>query len=123
MKTTKKDFEIYKTEVHKWIEILSLKDWDLWFIHENLLKKEEMGSCSTSYRGRKATFRLTTHLPRDFSKYGKSIIEIVKNTALHEVLELMLTRLYALAEARDWDESEWEAETHAIINRLQKTLK
>lgn len=115
-RTTQSDFRKFKASVEYWLEQFGLTDWDVAIKHEDL-EENAIGQASWLYRARCATISLS----RAYESPVKD--ESVESTALHEVLELVLARLGGLAGDRTWDESEWEAERHAVIHRLMAVLE
>jgi len=117
-KTTKADFELFKREVHKWINRFSLGDHFLHIRHRNL--DGVVGNLYYSYKDRRATITLSTTINRTDKV---EVSELVKKTAFHEVTELLLIRLNCLAGDRTFDPTELDAETHSIIARLENYLR
>lgn len=117
-KTTKKDFEIFRKEVQKWVGHFGLFEWKVILCHEN---NERLGECLAwcvgNYTGRVGTIGLSVDW-----KDNEVDARRVKKCAFHEVCELMLYPLYVQAQDRAWDKDLWEAESHAVIRRLENTV-
>ena len=117
IKTTKEDFEIFKTECKKWIDYFGLYGWETTYKHE-VFEEEYMADCAFSPHIRAAIIRLNAERPG-----GPNMIESnVKRSAFHEVCELFLGKLTFMAEARFLADGEIEEETHNIIRILENRL-
>jgi len=116
MKTSKAQFNIFKREVEKWVKVLGLTDWYLDIEWENL-DEETFAQCLLNYNGQSAIISLNKE-----SCQVKINTNVIKEAAVHEVLELLLADLGALLEARDFSPDSYEKSTHKVINRLAKVL-
>lgn len=116
-KLTKTDFETFKKECNKWINKLGLHEWDVKYQFVDMNGSD--GRCYTSYIASSATIALSP----SFSNLLIDKKTHIEGTALHEVLEMMLSPLTALVGERSYDEAETEHQTHRIIQRLMKFLK
>ena len=114
VKTTKKDFEIFKKECQKWIEILGLKDWHFWFEHA-----ETGENCIAQYEdepiGRSCVTYFTTGLSEKLS------IHDIKSAAFHEMIELYLNDLRKMAMEK-FSYNEVDKATHRIVRMLEHVL-
>lgn len=113
--TTKEHFKIFKKECAKWIEFFGLKDWEVRYIHEK--DYENLASISFNVSNGNVVFSLSIH-------WGtlKPTIHELKITAFHEVVELLLARLRALARARYVTPEEIIEANHAIIRRMENSV-
>jgi len=109
-KTTKKDFKIFKSECKKWIKKFGLKDWDITYKHEKI---ESLGTTKWHIIDRWVDITLS----KDFGKTESSKYE-VKQTAYHEVIELLLAEFNTLAESRYSTYNQLETARHAIVQRM-----
>ena len=116
MKTTKKDFEIFKTECEKWIEIFGLKGWAIEFYHKDDLK-DSRASCSYDVVSRSASLYLNITWHEDTVSEAN-----IRKSAFHEVCEVMLCNIRCLAETRFISKIEIDEECHAIIRTLENVL-
>ena len=109
---TDKDLEIFKKECLKWIDIFGLRGWRIKY---TLTEKEGIyGSCSTNLTGKTATITLAKFMDKnDYS------IDRIKKTAYHEVCELLLARINALADYRHTTRDELTEEIHNIIRTME----
>jgi len=113
MKTTKAHFKTFKKEAQKWIEILSLIDYDVDFYHEE--GGEELASCSSYPDARCARIDLNATWPDEIEITDRAI----RMAAFHEVCELRFSALCTLAKDRYASEIGIDAEKHAIIRVLE----
>lgn len=109
-KTTAKDFSLFVSTCEEWIEMLGLLNWDVSFSHIQL-GGNIVAQCTTNYRSRRAVLSLS----KSFNDDSRLNIE---ESAIHEVLELFLSSLGAIAADRMWDEAEWDSRVHDIIHTL-----
>ena len=117
-KLTKTDFEDFKKECQQWIDKLGLYDWNVKYEFKQI--KNVSGRCVASYVASTAIIILSPDFIDCPITDKKTHIE---ETALHEVLELVLFPLTILVEDRSYDEGEVTHQTHRIIQRLMKFLK
>ena len=116
IKTTKKDFQIFKKECVKWLQVFGLKGWEIHYSHEKI-KLEWSASCSYNFTGRVATLTLNTERDEDYYN-----TKDIKKDAFHEVCEVFLARISVLAESRYIAETDIKEEAHAIIQTLGNIL-
>ena len=111
---TPKDAEIFAQSVQKWQQVLSLGDWRI----ERGLKpaKQAMASVEFNEGARLATYRLG-----DFGA-EKITPESLDQTALHELLHVLLHDLMTTAQDPKSSQDEIEAQEHRVINLLEKLL-
>ena len=117
MKLTNKDFELFKSECQKWIKKFELSDWNIKFLMEPM--DNTYGMCKANYGASNVIIKIASNFP---SGYNLSKREKIKETALHECLELLLMPVEVLAGDRGWDEVEFTHQTHRIINKLMNIL-
>jgi len=114
-KTTKKDFELFKSECKRWIDVFNLRSWR----NEIGIAKLEgrHGQCEIHYEARLLQVIISDTLP--IENRERFIIE----TAFHEVFEGgVLGRIRFLAEDREFSQIEFDSEIHAIVNRCQHIM-
>ena len=109
-KTSENDFLFFKQECRYWLNVLGLISWSLHLVHENCGKN--LADCSTHYTAQSATIRLNT------SWNIKPTKNSLQESAIHEVLEILLSPLYSRAKSRVWDEEDYEKEHHRIIRTV-----
>ena len=115
VETTPEDFELFQSECERWIEIYGLKHWDVFFRHEEC--EGRFAACGTILKARVATITLA----KEWQKADYTPQEI-KRTAFHEVSELLMAPVNALANHRYVSEDEIEGEIHAVIRTLESVL-
>lgn len=116
MNLTQKHFDFFKAECEKQLERLGLKSWKVYYEFKNL--KDAFGNVHWKYSGRVATITLSTDFPKPFDSLEKQI----KETALHECLEILLASVSALAGDRHYEQVDFDKEIHSVIRTLEKVL-
>jgi len=117
MKTTKKDFEIFKKEVKKWQDILGLQGWEIVCVHGGT-DKENRAEYLTHITGRICTI----YLADDWDGIADNKCDrAIKQTAFHEVVELSLQDLRNYAQYYINEDLVDEA-THKIVRMLENVL-
>lgn len=102
---------MFQSECKKWLEFFGLKSWDVSYKME--YNNNIYASADIHYKARKATIILGDRFPAyDNIKYR------IKNVALHEVLELLLSSIDILARERTFDSIDFEKEKHTVIMTL-----
>ena len=114
MKTSKKNFVVFKKEFLRWVDILGLKQWKIFFLQDKL--DNAFGECRANLSGGVATIVMTLEI--DDRKHFNP-----KENGKHEALELLLVPLDVNAKYRYVSESEINEARHAIIRVLEKVLK
>jgi hypothetical protein len=115
MKTTKKQFELFKKEARKWIQKLGVVEYDVHFEHEDL--EDNCAECGTNEQARLCYLYLGT----EWQKIKPTSREI-KTTACHEVLELLFSRVRALAVDKNGTPEQVDGEIHRLIQTLLNNL-
>jgi len=111
--TTAKHFKIFKEEAELWISRLGLVDWSVYFSHVKD-HPDALASMTANIPNRGVTINLST----DWSGEEISVAQL-KETAFHEVFELVLARLSYLGECRFLSDEEIPEERHNIIRRFE----
>lgn len=115
MKTTRKDFKLFKTEFRHWQSRLGLTDFHCVFRHEPL--DGCFGGIQCDHAGKIVTVILASHYPdRDRDAFDPARI------GRHEALELLLARMDNIARSRYCFPDDVTEERHAIIRRLENFL-
>ena len=113
-KVLKKHFDIFQQECTKWLDLLNLFDFKVYYEQEHL--ESAYGSCCADMPGMVATLCLNTTWPEPVTD------EKVRETARHEVLELLLQPLWHAVLARALDHDWAESQRHGAIRRLEALL-
>jgi len=116
MKLTQKHFELFKAECKKQLERLGLQSWKVYYEFKKL--NDAFGNAEWKYSGRVATITLADDFPKPF----ESLENQIKETALHECLEILLASISSLAVDRSFDQIDFDKEIHAVIRTLEKLL-
>ncbi len=121
MKTTKKHFDIFRTECEYWIKKLKLDNWKVYYTHQQLTK-DSYASCATKVQGHVATLYFTHvwyTLNEDFPLTEKNI----KESAKHEVIHLLLARMSDYAVSRDYTANDCLEAEEELVRKLEKIIK
>jgi len=114
-KTTQKQFEIFQEEVNKWVDMLGLYEWD---VHVSIDEMNAHGQCQFDLVNRKAIVELSDELQKT-----NALESEIRLCALHEVLHILIGKLYIMSRNRKWNDEEYTEEEHVVINRLIKVLQ
>lgn len=114
MKTTKKDFEQFKTECLRFAKEWGLGDYEYSFFHTRL-QDGRAAETKRDLEGSSISIWLTTN------SGGNERFDILE-TAKHEMLHVVLTEMAERAQYRYVSYSELEAAEHKTVNRLMKLL-
>lgn len=114
--TTVDDFKIFKTECQRWIEILGLKGWKIFYEH-NDSTIDAYAHFSYNQTSKQATITLTKTW-----KEEKPSKEFIQQTAFHEICEIFLAKIRTLAEDRSATENNIIEEIHTIVRTLENVL-
>ena len=92
---TEQDFKLFKAECERWIDAFSLRSWNIIYLWTDT-DNENRGECYLQSSGKKASISLNPALKQHYIEtFPNNIFDfqkIIKETALHEVLEIMLTQ-------------------------------
>lgn len=117
MKTTRKQFELFKSECRKWIDRFQLNDYDIYF---------EWGELD----GSDARSRIQGHCGNSVIALGKEINfldrnqnEYIKEVAKHEVIHCLFARYSGLAKDRYINEGELDNEEEHLVRKLCKIIQ
>lgn len=115
MKTTAKDFSIFKKECQKWIDFFGLKEYRVHYEHSSEYT-DCVAFCVTDQAGGCATLGLIKDVGYERNNLA------IRESAFHEVCELLLSKMCHIARDRAFCEEELTCETHSIIRRLENTV-
>ena len=116
MKLSMKHFDLFQEECEKYLELLGLKSWKIYYKFEKL--DDSFARAEWKYAGRVATLTLANDFPKPF----KTIEGQIKESALHECLEILLAPVSSLAEDRSFVRIDFDKEIHAVIRTLEKVI-
>lgn len=116
MKTTKKDFELFKSFCDGHIKRLGLVEWSVHYNHGYI----DGSYAETGYKlsGGVATITLSKH----WDDLRPKTDEHINRLALHEVLHIVMAPLFAEAGERYTNQMALETAEHLIIRRLENVL-
>jgi len=117
MKTTKKDFKIFRRECKKWIKRFGLTGWEFNFIHQD--KKGAKAYCLPPIRIEDRNFTLGLSVNYDHVNFT---VKDIKKSAFHETCEALLHRFHYLADARYCTGEDLREEKHNIIRILESVI-
>lgn len=115
-KLTKAQFDFYQKNANEFIEKLGLKEYKVYYCFEGV--KDGYGQCAVDHDGGMAIIWLANK----WDGFVKPTKENLREVACHEVLELLLSRLYDMALTDGVDEKYAAEERHRLIRRLEKLL-
>lgn len=115
-KTSKSDFKIFTLECKKWIDRFGLKEWDFIFEHKKL--KDAKAACMPDTINKIAKIILSTNW------YPEEVcIKQLLNSAMHEVLHILMAKYEALAKSRYTTENLLDDEQEDIVRRIVSAIK
>ena len=114
MKTTKSQFNEFKQEFLRYVELLGLKDWKIYFRHEDI---DGFAQIIRNANESIATVSFCSELNRE----DMQDLDIKMN-AKHEAIHLLLSRYNFIASCRFVNDGEVSAEEERIVRILEKVL-
>lgn len=112
-KVSKRQFELFKKECKKWIDIFELNNWDINFKQNKT--KNAIAYCYTDIN----SYQATIHLCKDWSSEKMEFTDKnIKKTALHEVLHLLLARLSDYGGSRFLTNDDFIEAEEELVNKL-----
>ena len=114
MKTTTEQFRFYKSEVKRFLKMWGLVGWDAAIIHKKV-DKFTVTQMEKHRESRSAVFTYNKTVVDDYTENN------VSDSALHEVLELLLDKLESMVCEAKKDEA--REEVHAIIQTIINVRK
>lgn len=114
MRTTKKDFETFKTSFNKYLGILGVTDWSVHFDHDLA-----DGAYARSYY-KLSDGICTIVFSTEWDDMRPKTIDEIDRLALHECLHILLAPLVAEAGERYTNQLAIDTAEHLIIRRLEK---
>jgi len=110
-----KYLKLFRVKAEYWFKYFGLLDFDL-FVRISSTNMDNLAEATCDHFAKSATITISKFWPDDqLNEYE------VKCTAFHEVCEIMLSRLRALANGK-FSEEEVNETIHSVINRLQHTI-
>jgi hypothetical protein len=119
---TRDDFNVFVSECRYWQRRFGLTDWEVHYVFGMPSDDcDVIGATNSDYESRRATIYLNAVIDSDDAKIERG--ELVKLTAQHEMMEVMLSPLQVLAQKRSWDIKTYNSEVHCVIHRISTALK
>ena len=116
IETSAEDFEIFREECWKWIDIFGLKGYDYRFEHSDE-DPDALAWIEVFPTGRILRVVLTqTWDKKDYSR------DHVRKSAFHEICHALLFKVHNMAENRAFNQSEFDGEIHEVIRTLENIL-
>lgn len=116
MKTTKADFEIFKTYCAEAIQKLGLLEWSVHYAHEH--RESDYARTAWKLSGGVATITLSTY----WDDLRPKTEEALRRVAYHEVMHLLLAPLVAEACDRYTNQDAIDIAEHQAIRRLENVI-
>lgn len=113
MKASQKDFELFKSECQKWIDIFGLNDWKVYYYFTDL--NGDYAECVPDYR--KCIVKIALN-----SKFRRKYLDI-KKSAKHEIIHLLLSRFFGMARERFISPDEIDNEWERLTRIIEKAIK
>lgn len=114
IKTTKKDFELFKRECQKWINIVGLKDWHIWYEHGKTAE-DSIAEYSVGHSGRACVIYFTLGVYEKLSNHD------IKCAAFHEIIEIYMVEIRKMA-LTTYSYDVVDEATHRIVRMLENVL-
>jgi hypothetical protein len=115
MQTTKKDFKRFRDEFNRWVQILGLNDYKIYFDHRRL--DDVFANIVIDERGKVATVTMT----KELSPVNAEVF-FPEEHAKHEAIHLLLNKLFWLGTCRYVRDAELQDEWERLVRVLEKAL-
>ena len=116
MRLSQKHYQLFRAECGKQLDRFGLKGWKIYYQFKKL--DNIFANAQWDYSGKVATITLSKDFPKPFD----NLIKQIKETALHECLEILLGSVSRMAGRRDYIQEDFDAEIHSVIRTLEKLL-
>ena len=119
MKTTKKHFELFKSECQKWIDIFELNKYKVAYEWKDL---EVEATINAQEDGVTTTIGLGKDIGYDEFDYNMSLKEYISSIAKHEVIHLLLSRFAWNATGRYISRDEMQEAEEELVRKLENII-
>lgn len=119
MKVTKTHFNIFKKECERLIERWQLKGWRVDFYQDPKMK-DARAEISYNMNSRVVSFWMPTEWSDEWADLNE---ETIKESARHEVIHFMCTRLNELAKCRYLNEEEIYEANEELARLIEHAIK
>lgn len=117
--TNTKDFVLFVKSCKEWLLKFGVTEWRIDYEHDDLPNNATRGWVNFSVTGRWAVIGLA----KNWGDEDEVTIARIKETAFHEVQELILSRLAVSPFDRSVDEERITEEVHIVIRRWENFVK
>lgn len=117
--TNTKDFVLFVKSCKEWLLKFGVTEWRIDYEHDDLPFNSTRGWVNFSVTGRWAVIGLA----KNWGDEDEVTIARIKETAFHEVQELILSRLAVSPFDRSVDEERITEEVHIVIRRWENFVK
>jgi len=119
MKTTKKQFELFKKECHRWADRFELSEWRLDLGLSSKVRADTLADINRHLENRVITVRLNSNISK---LKDESWEDLLKETAKHEMIHALLGATAILAKCRYVQEDELRAAEEGLVRKLEKLI-
>ena len=117
MKTTQKQFKLFRKECQKWIDRFELSGWRFDYLLEDIGKRQ--AEVERFYENCVVTVRFCTTLEK---ADGRSYTEVIKDTAKHEMIHILIGNLATMAYSKYVSESEITKHEEELTRKLENII-
>lgn len=117
-KITNQDFEFFKKECDKWVKKFGLTEWVVEYYLDHDSSEEQVCHYWYNLSWKQVTISLASEIYTDVIPKKR----LLADAAFHEVCELVLVPLRALAKSREFDNDKLEDYTHTAIHHFAHAL-
>ncbi len=116
--TNNKHFNLFVKSCKYWLEQFGMSDWRVHYEHKNTPENDSLSWVQFNTGSRVAMICLAKDWGTD-----KPTDQMIKETAVHEVFELLLAKLSLAPFNRGVEAEEVEEEIHIIVRRWENYIK
>ena len=117
MRTTQKQFELFKKECRKWIDRFELSGWQIDFYLRDI--DSSQAQVQRDYMSCIANVNFHTEITKSPDETWE---ELINDTAKHEMIHILLSNLVLLAGSRYVTTDEIEKAEEELVVRLGKII-
>ena len=117
MKTTQKQFELFKKECRKWANMFELNGWRFDFLLDDLGKHQ--AEANVNYLGCVATIKLDIRLTKSKEDTWTNLVKL---NAKHEIIHILLGNLATLGNSRFITSDEIVKAEEELVRKLENII-
>jgi len=121
METTKKDFELFKSECQIYIDKFELNNYRMAYEWKKM--NDADAAITSNQKGMVATFAFNKELSWGNLDYSMSKIDFIKSLAIHEVIHLLLGRYVWCGTSRFVTTDETREGEEELVRKLERLIK